>query len=67
MSLRTECEKRNWQQYLINCTLCTVNKEQNYRATGPFLCALPCSRTFLFPLGQTFLLGVSIPGLHLLW
>lgn len=55
-SLRTERKKRNWQQYLINCTLCTVNYNHSiyYRATSPFLCALQCRRTFLFPLGQTF-------------
>lgn len=47
-------KNRKWQQYLINCTPCTVSKEQNYRATGPFLCALPCSRAFLFPWVRRF-------------
>lgn len=55
-------KNRKWQQYLTNCTLCTVSKEQNYRATGPFLCALPCSRTFLFPWVRHFCWVWASPG-----
>lgn len=43
----------------------TKNRTTEPQAPSSVLCH--ANSTFLFPLDQTFLLGVSIPGLHLLW
>lgn len=54
----------------MNCILCTVDEDQNYAAIqelSALFSVLCCTAGASLPPESGLLLGVSIPGLHLLW